>query len=888
MEKKVWKGVVTAFAVAIVLIIGGLVIEKSNGRTANADTIAITSMDYYDGENGPSQSKTGVAPVSFGTVMPKFNGVTYDKVSLKDVEKDLQLYVKQEKGTGGEWKTIDSVKYFVFNDTWGWEYQQWSSDLGGWILWMKLEETTQVRFHGKANNVDLEYTFTLVELPKMSLTGISTREGTIMADATGTSATHWGEWTFNGGSAVYDQVKDDITIKVDNGDGKGFVNLMGNASSGFIWDTNFGIYTDGTGGLWFKGIDHSFTIRVQKKNDPSIYVDAKVVYEEPERNNYTLSSYDGKTTYDAKSDSTGAVGFPLPKIGGTNTRKSDLDIYTYEVYAGGSYKNGEWTGGTWTILNDVAISGFIYEGNGFNNYSNSQQWGYFIDYVYGLWFRPVRKDTYFRIGYPKNGKKGGAIEENYVYYTVWGNPNVPSQAAVDMGDIQVDDETNSSGYIPDGWKMIWNDEFSGNSIDTGKWNLVEGYLLEEDDIATAGWGNQEMEYYSKDNVSVKDGKLNIHMKKQSKTFYQKGDHTKAATATYSSGKLTTQHNFSVKYGRVDVRAKLPKGEGIWPAIWMLPNDNLYGGWAYSGEIDIAEGRGRVPNKIFGAMHYGAAWPDNINSSDMLDLVEDGNKKTDTTDWHVYSVIWEENNIKIYCDGKCFFKCTNNEWFSGSDRGNKNAPFDQRFFVILNLACGGTFDSFHAPGADFSGADMEVDYVRVYQRKLIGTENEKADNNPKVKTNGVGDHLFGDYKLGTNNTTTEETTVPLTTSGKEETTKDVAPTKNVVSKKQNKVGTVKIKKAVRKKKSKKVKITLKKKISGATGLQIRFFKSKKTAKKNKKAVYRKTINKNSHKLTVSKKKLKKYKKLYVRICAFRKEKNQKILGGWSNVKKVKIK
>lgn len=109
----------------------------------------------------------------------------------------------------------------------------------------------------------------------------------------------------------------------------------------------------------------------------------------------------------------------------------------------------------------------------------------------------------------------------------------------------------------------------------------------------------------KDNVSVSDGNLNIIMKKQSKEFSQKNDSTKKATAKYSSGKITTQNKFSVKYGRVDFRAKMPTGTGVWPAMWMLPNDSRYGSWPLSGEIDVFEGRGRTPDMVFGTLHYGS-------------------------------------------------------------------------------------------------------------------------------------------------------------------------------------------------------------------------------------------------------------------------------------------
>jgi beta-glucanase (GH16 family) len=468
-----------------------------------------------------------------------------------------------------------------------------------------------------------------------------------------------------------------------------------------------------------------------------------------------------------------------------------------------------------------------------------------------------------------------------------------------MANIQVDDTADSTVFTPSGWKLIWNDEFSGNAIDSNKWNVVEGYLLEDDDIDTAGWGNLELEYYAKENVSVKDGALNIHMKKQTKTFYEKGSTTKSATAQYSSGKLTTQNNFSVKYGRVDVRAKLPEGKGIWPAMWMLPNDNLYGAWAYSGEIDIAEGRGRVPNKIFGALHYGAAWPSNLNSSDLLDLVENGVKKTPTTDWHVYSLVWEESNIKIYCDGLCFFKCTNNEWYSSSDRGNKNAPFDQRFFVILNLACGGTFDDLRAPGADFTGADMQVDYVRVYQRMVSATADEKPDTNPKFTTDGVNDNLFGDYKIksgssGIETTTAEIITANNPTSGEtkgEETSKKNSgkSVEEQVKEFQNKCGKAKVKSAYKTKKSaKKIRVVLKKKLKVADGYIVHIYKNKKSAKKNQKPLKKFVIKNNKKSFTLNNKKLKRAT-LFIRVLGFKKIGGKTYYGKkWSVTKQVKVK
>ena len=545
----------------------------------------------------------------------------------------------------------------------------------------------------------------------------------------------------------------------------------------------------------------------------------------------------------------------------------DLDLFKYEVKVDGK----------WIALTDVAVSGWVYEGNGYNKYSLSSQWGYFIDYVYGLWFQPVREDTEIRISYPIDGKKGGDASSNAIIYTIKGNTEYKAQLPADMTDIKV--ENSSEDYTPAGWKMIFNDEFDGGKLDTNKWSYDEGFLLEEDDINTAGWGNQELEYYTRDNVSVKDGKLNIDMKKQSKIFTQKGDSTKKAEAKYSSGKITTKDKFSVKYGRVDFRAKMPTGTGVWPAMWMLPNDSVYGSWPLSGEIDVFEGRGRTPNMVFGTLHYGSQWPNNINSSDAFDMTKNGNVKTGIDDWHVYSVVWDAENIKIYCDGKCYFKCTAGEWYSGSDRGNTYAPFDQRFYLILNLAAGGTFDSGYVPDDNFTSAMMEVDYVRVYQRKVASNENEQNDKNANVKTDGANDGLYGDYKLGTKiitNPTTEPTTpaptetTPESTKAPEKTTKPQVTTPIV----KKTVGKTKVKKATKKIKAKKISILLKK-AKNAKKYQVQVSKNKKF----KKILVKKTVKKT--KFTIKSKKLKNKKKLYVRARAVG-------CKTWSKPKKVKIK
>lgn len=848
----------------------GLFADKVGTNDVQAAQTIITSMDYYNEANGASQTKSAVNEVSFGVVLPKFNGKSSDELTIDDVRGDLEVFVKQAKGTNGEWKDIDTVSSFVWNTNWAWEKQQWAAGVYGWILWMKVSETTQIKFHGKTNDINLEYTFNVNKLPKVSLTSIATTEANIVADTTGGSATHWGAWTFNGDKTIkYEQVEDDITILVDNNDGKGFVKFLSNAASGFLWDQNFGYYTEGDGGYWFKNINWSFTLRFQKKTDSNIYQDVKVTYNEPVRNSYSLSAYEG-TSYDASAKADAAVGIPLPKIDGTAATKKDLDLFKYEVKV-----NDEWIS-----LADTGASGWVYEGNGYNSSSLSQQWGYFADSVFGLWFQPVKKDTEIRISYPIDGKKGGDMSNNYVVYTIKGNTSYQPTLPSDMSDIQVQD--SSDEFTPSGWKMIWNDEFLGNTLDTSKWGYEEGFLLDENDINTAGWGNQELEWYTRNNVSVKDGALNINMKKEPKEFSQKNDPSKKAKALYSSGKITTKDKFSVKYGRVDFRAKMPTGVGVWPAMWMLSNDARYGSWPLSGEIDVFEGRGRTPDMVFGTLHYGSQWPNNINTSDVLNMKEDGNKKSGIDDWHVYSVVWEAENIKIYCDGKCYFKCTNADWYSGSDRGNAYAPFDQRFYLILNLAAGGTFDSGYVPDSNFKSGTMQVDYVRVYQKRVSATADEKPDKNQGITTNGADDNLYGDYKLGSGSSPVnppETTTKPSVNP----TEPGVTPaTTNKYSQGKVKVQRVKIKKATKKKSAKKVKITLKK-LKGVKKYQIKISKSKSFKKKN--VIVTRTVKKAT--FVIKNKKLKNRKKLYVKARAIKVVKGTTYYGKWSKKKKILI-
>ena len=227
-------------------------------------------------------------------------------------------------------------------------------------------------------------------------------------------------------------------------------------------------------------------------------------------------------------------------------------------------------------------------------------------------------------------------------------------------------------------------------------------------------------------------------------------------AQYSSGKITTKDKFTFKYGRIDFRAKLPTGNGMWPALWMLPNDDTYGTWAASGEIDVMEARGRLPGATCGTVHFGGTWPANKYIGGDY-AFPDG--QTINSNYHVYTAIWEDDNIKWYVDGKCFFKATKDQWYSAGASADDDAPFDQEFYIIMNLAVGGWFDGGISPDASSLPASMQVDYVRVY--KSTGEENP----NPVAVTGMVLDQTQATLTSIGQTTTLTKTITPSNATNK---------------------------------------------------------------------------------------------------------------------------
>lgn len=262
------------------------------------------------------------------------------------------------------------------------------------------------------------------------------------------------------------------------------------------------------------------------------------------------------------------------------------------------------------------------------------------------------------------------------------------------GSVYFDDLdlVQTAGQPQGNWNIVWSDEFSGTTINTKNWNFDTGN--------NNGWGNGELEDYttSSQNAYVSGGYLNIVALNPS-------------TNTYTSARVNSSGLFSPLYGRVSWRAKIPAGQGLWPALWMYPQSSVYGGWAASGEIDVMETIGSNPTNIFGTLHFGGPYPDNTQSSGPSFNFLPG---TSVTNFNIYTVEWATNAINWYINGLLYE--TQTSWWSSSNTGNTElnpypAPFNEPFFLIMNLAVGGTLGG--TPVSSTFPADMQIDYVRYY-------------------------------------------------------------------------------------------------------------------------------------------------------------------------------
>lgn len=241
------------------------------------------------------------------------------------------------------------------------------------------------------------------------------------------------------------------------------------------------------------------------------------------------------------------------------------------------------------------------------------------------------------------------------------------------------------------YRLVWADEFNGTSLDATKWEQQTGTGCP----SLCGWGNNELEYYRPENTSVSGGLLTITAKAES---YLGSNYTSSRIRSLNKGDFT--------YGRIEIRAKLPAGRGLWPAFWMLPSDNAYGVWAASGEIDLMEYLGHQRDRVLGTIHYGGPWPGNTFSTSTYV----GPAGTDfSAAFHDFSFEWEPCEMRWYVDGVLY--ATKRDW--NSTAAGYPAPFDQRFHLLINMAVGGNL-----PGSPDASTvfpqKLQVDYVRVYQ------------------------------------------------------------------------------------------------------------------------------------------------------------------------------
>lgn len=246
------------------------------------------------------------------------------------------------------------------------------------------------------------------------------------------------------------------------------------------------------------------------------------------------------------------------------------------------------------------------------------------------------------------------------------------------------------------WNLVWSDEFvgpNGAAIDASKWTA---------EVGGSGWGNNELEYYTnrKDNAYQSGGFLVL---KAIKEHYTGSDNI---TRDYTSARLTTKNKFSPQYGRFEARIKMPYGQGMWPAFWLLGADIDDVGWPQCGEIDISENIGNEPSVIHGTIHGPDYFGGNGRSASYI--LPNNQRFADS--FHIFTVEWEPKVVRFYCDGVLYQTRTLRDV-----SGNRWA-FDHPFFMILNLAIGGNWPGNPDVTSVFPQT-MIVDYVRVYQRAL---------------------------------------------------------------------------------------------------------------------------------------------------------------------------
>lgn len=306
-----------------------------------------------------------------------------------------------------------------------------------------------------------------------------------------------------------------------------------------------------------------------------------------------------------------------------------------------------------------------------------------------------------------------------------------SESSGENGQAQTTEPVvKKSDLSYDGYQLKWADEFDGSTLDRSNWNV---------ELHDPKWVNDEQQAYvdSEDNIQVKDGVLRIKPKKVKNSD---------GSYSYTSGRVNTQGHQKYKYGLFEARVKVPKTQGYLPAFWMMPEDeDLYGQWPKCGEIDCMEVMGQNTKKAYGTIHYGTPHKEDQGTCDLTegDYAEE---------YHTFDLEWFPDHMNWYMDGILYH--TTNQWYTAKDGKEKisyPAPFDQDFYIILNLAVGGSWVGYTDDTTDFD-QEYDIDYVRVYQKDSYDTKNikipeEKVDTLPVCDQNLLSPVTSKDWTLG---------------------------------------------------------------------------------------------------------------------------------------------
>ncbi len=258
-------------------------------------------------------------------------------------------------------------------------------------------------------------------------------------------------------------------------------------------------------------------------------------------------------------------------------------------------------------------------------------------------------------------------------------------------ELASDNVTVDQGYTTpmqyDGWDLVWHDEFEGNSVNTDYWVFETGDGCPN----LCGWGNNEWQYYREQNAWVEDGVLTIEARREN-----------AGNRNFTSARMKTQGKKSFQYGRIDIRALLPKGQGMWPALWMLGENITSVGWPKCGEIDIMEmiGGSGQENQTHGTLHW------DINGHVQAGGSYTLSSGTFADEYHVFTIIWDENLIR--------WLVNDNQFHVIDITPNHMTEFHEEFFFLFNVAVGGRWPGYPDETTIFP-QQMRVDYVRVFQK-----------------------------------------------------------------------------------------------------------------------------------------------------------------------------